>query len=525
MSIDWSDFLRLSLRLSEPALTLDLAGMGIGDADLDSLDVPMEAALSAMERLEGGAEANASERRMVGHYWLRAPGRAPNPEIRAEIEGTLAAVDDFARRVRDGDILAPSGGPFRKALFIGIGGSALGPQLLAAALRDPLDPLQPYFLDNTDPQGFARTFQQIGDGWPETLVVVASKSGGTRETRNGMLAAEAEMASRGLPFAPSAVAVTGAGSLLDEYARSNQWLARFPMWDWVGGRTSLFSAVGLLPAGLLGLPIYELLAGAASMDAATRRPEWRTNPAALLAAAWYLVGDGRGERNMVVLPYRDQLELFSRYLQQLVMESLGKRENRQGQIVHQGITVLGNKGSTDQHAYVQQLRDGRSDFFVTFIEVLNDDAPGQIEVEPGVTAGDYLHGFLQGTRSALAEAGRPSLTLTIPHLDSAAFAALIALFERAVGLYAELIDINAYDQPGVEAGKKAATGVIDLQHRALKALAASPDPLTAPELAADLGGADAYVLYGLLRHLSANGSGDVEWEEGDTPAEDRFQGG
>ena len=138
--------------------------------------------------------------------------------------------------------------------------------------------------------------------------------------------------------------------------------------------------------------------------------------------------DGRGAKDMVVLPYKDRLALFSRYLQQLVMESLGKELDLDGNVVHQGIAVYGNKGSTDQHAYVQQLRDGVPNFFVTFIEVLRDREGPSIEVDAGVTAGDYLHGFLLGTRRALYENGRPSLTITVDEVDPRT----VGLLDRAV---------------------------------------------------------------------------------------------
>ena len=120
------------------------------------------------------------------------------------------------------------------------------------------------------------------------------------------------------------------------------------------------------------------------------------NPAALLALMWYFATDGRGAKDMVVLPYKDRLLLFSRYLQQLVMESLGKERDLQGRVVNQGIAVYGNKGSTDQHAYVQQLREGVNNFFVTFIEVLRDAAGTAPEVEPGVTRGRLPAGLSPG---------------------------------------------------------------------------------------------------------------------------------
>jgi glucose-6-phosphate isomerase len=161
------------------------------------------------------------------------------------------------------------------------------------------------------------------------------------------------------------------------------------MWDWVGGRTSEFSSVGLLPAALQGIDIQAMMAGAAAMDVATRRPVTFENPAALMALMWHFATDGRGAKDMVVLPYKDRLLLFSRYLQQLVMESLGKELDVEGKVVHQGISVYGNKGSTDQHAYVQQLRDGVSNFFITFIEVLKDREGAPFEVEPGVYCGRF----------------------------------------------------------------------------------------------------------------------------------------
>src|SRR5260370_5695674 len=181
--------------------------------------------------------------------------------------------------------------------------------------------------------------------------------------------------------------MTGVGSDLDKPAEKDGWLARFPMWDWVGGRTSVMSAVGLVPMALAGFDIDGFLAGAAAMDKRTRENDFRQNAAMLLALMWFYAGGGRGTKDMVVLPYKDRLLLFSRYLQQLVMESLGKEKDLDGKIVNQGIAVYGNKGSTDHHAYLQQLRDGVLNFFLTFIEVRRDlTASGgtRLEVEKGM---------------------------------------------------------------------------------------------------------------------------------------------
>ena len=184
------------------------------------------------------------------------------------------------------------------------------------------------------------------------------------------------------------------------------------------------------------------------------------------------------------------------------MESLGKEKDLNGNVVHQGIAVYGNKGSTDQHAYVQQLRDGVLNFFVTFIEVRTDRSSPRVEVENGITSGDYLHGFLRGTRTALYENGRDSITISIPEVNAFQIGALIALYERAVGFYGSLVNINAYHQPGVEAGKKAATELLELQHRVRATLRPSPGQ-TAEEIARGLG-ADAEDVYHLLHHMVTN---------------------
>jgi glucose-6-phosphate isomerase len=192
------------------------------------------------------------------------------------------------------------------------------------------------------------------------------------------------------------------------------------------------------------------------------------------------------------------------------MESLGKEKDLNGKTVHQGIAVYGNKGSTDQHAYVQQLREGVPNFFLTFIEVLEDRPGPSMELEPGITTGDYLSGFLQGTRQALYENGRDSITVTVTQVNPRTVGALIALYERAVGLYASLIEINAYHQPGVEAGKKAAASILDLQKRVLQALAHASQPVDLATLAAQAGSAqEIETVYKIVRHLAANQRGII----------------
>ncbi|MEM7682037.1 MAG: glucose-6-phosphate isomerase [Planctomycetota bacterium] len=506
----WKRYKKHLVKCPSVGMTLDVSRMSFRPRYLSKMEPAIQHAYGAMDALEGGAIANPDEGRMVGHYWLRDADRAPTAELKKTILDTLASVKKFAADVHAKAVAPPTAQKFTDVLSIGIGGSALGPQLVSDALGSQRDKLRVHFLDNTDEDGIRRVLASLGARLKSTLVLVISKSGGTPETRNGMLAAQAAFTKAGLDFAKQAVAITGVGSKLDKVAVSEGWLARFPMEDWVGGRTSLMSAVGLVPMALQGLDIDGFLDGAKSMDELTRSKDTAKNPAAMLALMWYDATNGQGEKDMVILPYKDRLLLMSRYLQQLVMESLGKKLDRSGEVVHQGIAVYGNKGSTDQHAYVQQLRDGVNNFFATFIVVLEDvPRPGAadfVEVEPSVTSGDYLTGFWQGTRSALYEEGRGSILITLDKLDAKVVGALIALYERAVGYYAELVDINAYHQPGVEAGKKAAASVLEVQEKLVAHLKSRPnDALLPEEIAQGMGMPDAVeTVFHVAEHLSAN---------------------
>ncbi|TAG28403.1 MAG: glucose-6-phosphate isomerase, partial [Verrucomicrobia bacterium] len=394
----WSRFTQYRYENARLGFALDYSRIPFSDTFFAEREPAIQRAYTAMQALEAGAIANPDEGRMVGHYWLRAPELAPSSELTTAIKDSLAQVAAFTAEVHGGKLLGSTGRKFTRLLVVGIGGSALGPQLVNHALGQPArDKMAVWFFDNTDPDGIDYVLAQLAGRLAETLVIVISKSGGTVETRNGMLEAASAFRAAGLDFTKHFVAVTGEGSKLDQIAIQQGWLTRFPMWDWVGGRTSELCTVGLLPAALQGIDTDAMLAGAAAMDEVTRSQVTAENPAALLALMWHQATDGRGAKDMVILPYKDRLLLFSRYLQQLVMESLGKEFDLEGKLVNQGIAVYGNKGSTDQHAYVQQLREGVNNFFVTFIEVLKDRAGRSMEVESGITTGDYLLGFYLGT--------------------------------------------------------------------------------------------------------------------------------
>jgi len=518
-SATWNQFNQSFLRYPDLGFSIDFSRVNLPPAFFNQMAAKVTAAESAMRALEAGEIANPDENRMVGHYWLRNSSLAP-ANLKSDIDTTLAATLQFATDVHSGKITSPSGRQFTRALIIGIGGSALGPQLVAEAITPAIPPLEISFFDNTDPDGISRVLAKIGAELATTLAIVISKSGGTKETRNGMLEAEAAYCAAGLDFPRHTVAVTGLGSELDRHALAQGWLARFPMWDWVGGRTSIMSAVGTLAAALQGVDVPQFLAGAAAMDEKTRSLPSTQNAAMILALMWHHIGEGKGAKDMVVLPYKDRLVLFSKYLQQLVMESLGKEHDLDGHVVNQGIAVYGNKGSTDQHAYVQQLRDGVNNFFATFIEVRKAQDTPPLEVEPGFTTGDFLQGFLRGTRQALSEKDRQSLTLSIAELNAFSLGMLVGLFERAVSFYASLVNVNAYHQPGVEAGKKAATVFLNNLSAVRAALPSDSTGTTAEAIASTLA-MEPEDAFHILNHLAANGSAR-QTHLGATPAEDRF---
>lgn len=517
MSANWKNFESLYLYDASLDFAVDVSRMDLDPKLLRKYEPKFKSAFTDMKKLDKGAVANPDENRKVGHYWLRAPELAPDKETRDMIKSALGKVKSFSKKILGGTIKGKQG-KFENLLLIGIGGSALGPQFIEQALGPATKGLKAHFFDNTDPDGMDRTLGELKGQLGKTLSLVISKSGGTKETRNGMLEASRAYKQAKLNFADHAVAITCDGSALDQVAQKEGWIETFPMWDWVGGRTSVTSAVGLLPAALCGHDIDQMLAGAAEMDAWNRNPKLAKNPAGLLAVCWHHAGNGKGEKDMVVLPYKDRLELFSKYLQQLVMESLGKELDLNGKTVNQGLAVYGNKGSTDQHAYIQQLREGLHNFFVTFIDVKKYRKGASFQVEEGATTGDFLEGFYLGTREALYEKGRQSITLTVGDVSARTVGQLIALFDRAVGLYASMVNINAYHQPGVEAGKKAAGRILEIKKAVVEYLKSSKKTATALAISKDIGMNDeTETVFKLLEVLSANkGSGVVKAKEAGT---------
>ncbi len=449
----------LAYRREQGGFSLSLRQSGLNAEDFAGIADEASLAHEEMGKIEAGAIKNPDEGRQVTHFTDRTAYMGT--ELYADVEA-------FFKEVHANQITGSTGRPFDAIVVNGIGGSALGPQLVQYALNGPYwneldrktrrNGARVYFTDNTDSAGLKDILAAVD---LETVLVVSiSKSGGTRETRNNMFAIEAAYQAAGLNFARHAAAITMVGSKLDLHAADQQWLKVWPMAESIGGRTSETAIVGHVPAAAAGIDFGAMLTGAILMDEWTRAPQVLENPAYMLAASWCLLGNGKGDKNMVIVPYADRLVLLSRYFQQLVMESLGKELDLDGNRVEQGLTVFGNKGGTDAHAFIQQLNDGRNDFFVTFIEILKDAETYEAEEE--LTMGEYLHNFLQGLSNALAGKGRSVLQITFDELNAESLGMIIALYERAVAYYAELVHIYAFHQPGVEAYKKISGKVNDL---------------------------------------------------------------
>lgn len=524
MRTSWERFKNYLYMDSNLGLMVDISRMDFTPSFLTEMESSLKSVYQRIDEMEKGSIANPDENRRVGHYWLRNPDFAPTLEIQKEIQENLTHIDQFVEKIHSGELTSEKGRKFKNVLQIGIGGSSLGPRFVADALESPNDKMRRFFIDNTDPEGMDRIFNRLVPELDETLCLIVSKSGGTIETRNAMLELKALYQANNLSFSAHAIAITQFGSQLEKICQDEQWLSVFPMWDWIGGRTSVLSAVGLVVLGLQGINTKQILLGAKSCDERTRSHDTLENPAALLALMWYKATEGKGGKQMVILPYKDRLALFSKYLQQLIMESLGKERDLENRIVHQGIAVYGNKGSTDQHSYIQQLLDGPDNFFVMLIEVLKDRNGKSLILAENSTSGDYLHAFLLGTRDALTSKGRESITITIREVIPFTVGVLIALFERAVSIYALLVNINAYHQPAVEIGKRAAGDMILLKNRLLDFLGQHPkEKYTLEGLAEYLSASEKQeTLFKLLLHLRENPEHGIQVEKDRSLFNDRY---
>lgn len=364
-------------------------------------------------------------------------------------------------------------GRFKNVVVLGIGGSALGNIALFTALASPYHNDAPpgdlprlFVLDNVDPDLVGEWIEHFDPA--ETLFNVISKSGGTAETMSQFLVFRdlliQKLGRDG--HAEHIVVTTDAEKGLLREIVEREGYESFTVPDGVGGRFSVLCAVGLLPSALVGIDIRALLHGAADMGERCKSPDMETNPALTYAAMQWLLQEKHGMPISVTFSYSNRLKNLGDWYAQLLAESIGKRKGKDGSDVFAGPTPVRAVGVTDQHSQVQLYVEGPFDKWFTLLYVEQADHLVQIpEVDEGMEALNYLGGrrFSElfqaerdGTRIALTEAQRPNCTLVFPKIDAHSVGQYLFLMEVAVALMGEFYGVDAFDQPGVEAGKIAA---------------------------------------------------------------------
>jgi len=381
---------------------------------------------------------------------------------------TVAGIKRFADEVK---------GSYDTVCLIGIGGSALGAWALDCALRGP-HPVQGAFsssfprlvvLDNVDPSFVAAALASMQP--KKTLVVVAAKSGATAETGSVFLIVRQWLeAALGKKAASRIVAVTSEnrGDLI-VLARQEGYPTFF-LDENVGGRFSVLSPIGLVPAALVGMDIAKLVKGAAEMTALCWKPELDTNIALRAALHHYLVWTLRGKTIQVAFPYSNRLWGMAFWFRQLWAESLGKKTNRAGDTVHIGQTPIAALGTTDQHSQVQLYMEGPNDKVYTFWGVEKFPDSGKIpKTKTGLDAFDYLGGQTlakllnaerKATTAALTATNRPNATFLLDRVDAQHVGAFLQLMMFQTAFLGEMLNIDAFNQEGVELGKKYTFGLM-----------------------------------------------------------------
>lgn len=485
------------LTLEAAGLLLDLSKQPWSRAGVEAaLELARVAGVEAARaRLFAGEMVNPSEGRAALHMALRAPDGATyhalGQPVSTGVEAVRAAMRAFAGAVRAGDIAGATGKPFRTIVHIGIGGSDLGPRLVWRALK-PLEPgIDLRFVGNVDPSDVAQALAGLD---PETtLVVVVSKTFTTQETMANAAAARAWLR-EALGEAGDSHLAAASTNLAACAAFGIPASRVFGFEDWVGGRYSVMSAVGLSCAIALGWPVFEdLMAGAAAMDEHFRAAPLAANAPVMLALAHVFNRNGLDRPVRVVEPYAERLSLLASYLQQLEMESNGKRVTAGGEpVAHATATaVFGNAGTNDQHAFFQMLHQGTDVIPVDFIAVRRAaEGPERQQTLLLANAIAQAEALMTGADNPgqahrQFPGDRPSSFILLERLTPAALGALIALHEHKVFVEATLWGINPFDQWGVELGKTLAGAVLaDLEGGA----AGAHDPSTAALIARVRGG-------------------------------------
>jgi len=353
---------------------------------------------------------------------------------------------------------------FKHLVVIGIGGSDLGARAIYAALGSEGRGVMLHFLGNPDPEVLS-DWSKKDPFWKQAAVVVISKSGSTLETMSVfMTIREALRASVGTSaHAQHVYVITDPKKSVLKTIAEQEGYTIIPHPENVGGRFAVLSSVGLFPAACAGINIEKMLEGAKSVQHAHQKKKGNSDPA-IFAALHFLAYTKRKQRIHVLMPYADRLKEFSQWYRQLWAESLGKK--KKGSPQHIGPTPVAALGTVDQHSQLQLYTEGLADKTISFIQVQSfranvrvpkiwKDVSG-IAYIGGHSFADIMAAELEGTEHALAKAGVPTGRLIIPSISPESLGALFLFYEIAVASLAELFHINAFDQPGVEEGKKRA---------------------------------------------------------------------
>jgi glucose-6-phosphate isomerase len=447
-------------RIDEPALKALLAL-----ADARGLRARIDA-------LFAGAHVNETEGRAAQHALLRAPASAALPDrlrpLHAEVRSVRAQCAAFVRDVHDGRRTGEGGARFTDVVNIGIGGSDLGPAMATAALAPfHTGALRCHFVSNVDGTQFADLAPGLDAA--RTLFVVCSKTFTTQETlANALRAREwlsGKLGEAAVPRHFAAVSTNGAA--MDEFGVGRD--ARFAMWDWVGGRYSMWSAIGLTLELAIGTERFEaMLAGAHTMDEHFRTAAWRDNLPVLLGLFAVWNRNALGCASHAVLPYTQRLARLPAHLQQLEMESLGKRTTRDGRAVDfaTGAVIWGEPGSNAQHSFFQLLHQGTADVSMDFLLPLAcaaDAGADELVIANCLAqAQAFMAGHDDREAHRVQPGSRPVTMIVFRKLGPPTLGALVALYEHKVFVESVLWDINPFDQWGVELGKKLCRSLLPL---------------------------------------------------------------
>lgn len=387
--------------------------------------------------------------RVISDAHRRLSGKALG--FRRLPKGQAQVVDDIIRTAEDVKK------KFKNFVVLGIGGSALGPIAVQQALSYGKDSGVKLFVeDNIDPENMRRLLNMDME---KTMFNVISKSGKTSETMAQFMAVADVLNKKGLKLKDHCIATTDAknGNLVK--IAEKEGLKTFIIPDDVGGRFSELTPVGLLAAAVCGIDIKTMLEGAAYMDAICSEEK---NPAAMFAML-HVLGMKKGVCISVMLPYADSLKYISDWYAQLWAESLGKKRSNSGKDVYAGQTPVKALGVTDQHSQIQLYTEGPFDKIVTFLKVENfrceTNIPAAFEYVEDLsflgnkTFNQLIEAERSATEYALVKAGRPNITITLEEVNEFTIGALLQFFETATAYAGEMLDINAFDQPGVEEGK------------------------------------------------------------------------